>query len=88
MNDQDAKAFVAALAKLSPKQRAEAWAKLTPEDCAAAWAALTPKEREADAAALNEAWIEEDGITPNAKQRRDTPNNNCYDYGTCRGLTV
>jgi hypothetical protein len=70
MNDQNAKAFVAALAQLNPKQRAAAWAKLTPEDCAVAWAAMTPREREADADALDEAWIEEDGITRNAKQRR------------------
>jgi hypothetical protein len=70
MDEQDARTFVAALAKLSPKQRSAAWAELTPEDCAVAFAALSPHEREADADALDEAYIEEDGITPNAKQRR------------------
>ena len=70
MNDQDAKAFVAGLDKMNPKQRSAAWAKLTPEDCVVAWTAMTPHEREADVGALNEAWIEEDGISYNNKQRR------------------
>jgi hypothetical protein len=59
MNNQDAKAFVAALAGMTPKERAAAWRKLTPEECAAAWATLTPKQRKADGDALAIAWIEE-----------------------------
>jgi hypothetical protein len=70
MNDQNAKAFVATLANVSPKQRAAAWAALTPKDCAVAWTTLTPHEREADAAALNEAWIDEFD-EPDVKQRRE-----------------
>jgi hypothetical protein len=55
--EQDAKAFVTALARMTPKERAAAWRKLTPEECAAAWTTLTPEEREADTAALAVAYI-------------------------------
>jgi hypothetical protein len=48
MNNQEAKAFVAALTKTTPLQRATAWEALTPEDRRVAWDFMTPDERDAD----------------------------------------
>jgi hypothetical protein len=59
MHDLDIKAFVAALALRSPKERAAAWRRLTAEQCAAAWSLLTPQQRKADGEALATAWIED-----------------------------
>jgi hypothetical protein len=69
MNDHDAKVFIAALAKMTPKERAAAWRKLSTDDCAVAWAALTPEERKADAAALDIAFIDA-ADDPAVKARR------------------
>jgi hypothetical protein len=69
MDTLDLKAFVAALARRSPKERAAAWRRLTPEECAAAWSLLTPQQRKADGVALAIAWINEVD-DPDAKRRR------------------
>jgi hypothetical protein len=67
MNDRKTKTFIAALAKMTPKERAAAWRKLSYEECATAWVALTPEERKADTGALEIAAIEEAG--PDIKQQ-------------------
>jgi hypothetical protein len=68
-SNPDLKAFVAALAWRTPKERAAAWRRLTPEECAAAWSLLTSQQRKADGEALATAWIEEID-DPDTKRRR------------------
>jgi hypothetical protein len=70
MHNLDIKAFVAALAWRTPKERAAAWRRLTAEECAAAWSLLTPQQRKADGEALATAWIEDDN-GPGAKRSRE-----------------
>jgi hypothetical protein len=70
MSNLDIKAFVAALAWRTPKERAAAWRKLTPGQCHAAWTLLTPQQRQEDGEALATAWIEE-ANDPDAKRNRE-----------------
>ena len=70
MDTLDLKAFVAALAWRTPKERAAAWRRLTPEECNAAWTMLTPQQRKADGEALATAWIEE-ANDPDTKRNRE-----------------
>jgi hypothetical protein len=70
MSNLDLKAFVAALAWRTPKERAAAWRRLTPEECNAAWTMLTPQQRKADGEALATAWIEE-ANDPDTKRSRE-----------------